>query len=50
MLNLTKMLFMPSSLVCDGRTLAEPSGHIGRSSDSTLDLNYSLNVLAISLF
>ena len=44
------MLSIPSSLVYDGGTLEEPSVHICRSSDSTVDPEYSLNVLAISLF
>ena len=34
----------------DAGTLEEPSVHICRSIDSTMDLKYSLNVLAISLF
>ena len=48
--NLVKMLSIPSSLVYDGGTLEEPSVHICRSSDSTMDPKYSLNVLVISLF
>ena len=43
------MLSVPSSLVYDGGTLEEPSVHIYRSTDSTIDPKYSLNVLAISL-
>ena len=44
------MLSIPSSLVYDGGMLEEPSAHMCRSSDSTIDLKYSLNILAISLF
>ena len=44
------MLSISSSLVYDGGTLEELSVHMCRSSDSTIDPKYSLNVLAISLF
>ena len=44
------MLSIPSSLVYDRGTLEEPSPHICRSSDSTVDPKFLLNVLAISLF
>ena len=44
------MLSISSSLVYDGGTLEELSVHMCRSSDSTIDSKYSLNVLAISLF
>ena len=42
--------FIPPSLVYDRRMLEEPSVHICRSSHSTMDPKYSLNVLVISLF
>ena len=42
--------YIPPSLVYDRRTLQEPSVHICRSSHSTMDPKYSLNVLVISLF
>ena len=48
--NLIKMLYIPSFLLYDGWTLEEPLVHMSRSSDSTMDPKYSLNVLAISLF
>ena len=44
--NLIKMLSISSSLVYDGGTLQELSVHTCRSSDSTIDPKYSLNVLA----
>ena len=47
--NLIKMLSISSSLVYDEGSLGEPSIHMCRSSDSTMDPKYSLNVLAISL-
>ena len=47
--NLIKMLSISSSLVYDEESLGEPSIHMCRSSDSTMDPKYSLNVLAISL-
>ena len=42
--------FIPPLLVYDRRMLEEPSVHICRSSHSTMDPKYSLNVLGISLF
>ena len=42
--------YIPPSLVYYRRTLQEPSVHICRSSHSTMDPKYSLNVLVISLF
>ena len=44
--NLIKILSIASSLVFDGGTLEESSVHMCRSSDSTMDPKYSLNVLA----
>ena len=44
------MLSILLSLVHDGGTSEELSVHMCRSSDSTIDPKYSLNVLAISLF
>ena len=41
-----KILSIASSLVFDGGTLEESSVHMCRSSDSTMDPKYSLNVLA----
>ena len=48
--NLIKMLSISSLLVYDGGTLEELSVYMCRSSESTIDPKYSLNVLAISLF
>ena len=44
------MLSILLSLAHNGETLEELSVHMCRSSDSTIDPKYSLNVLAISLF
>ena len=44
------MLSILLPLAHDGGTLEELSVHMCRSSDSTIDPKYSLNVLAISLF
>ena len=49
-IDLIKTLSIPPSLVYDGEMLEEHSVHIVRSSDSTMDPKYSLNVSAISIF